>query len=150
MAKGVVDYERKVSKCCDPGEYRKDNVFLGMACGLNAYLNAHIDDDFTYSVAVNLPTSQNKETENVCKYFCFPSQGLAVALWPYDMLIFNARQRHCVSSITDYYVDEKRDIYCLSFYLKSNVIEGNDNSELCTPLQNQLATEFDKDRTMIS
>ena len=149
LAKEVVEHERRVAEGCNTGKYRKDDIFQGMACGLNAYLNSHIDDDFTYSVVVNLPISPKDETKKVCKYFCFPSQGLAVALRPYDVLIFNAREKHCVSSLTDSYVKAQRDIYCLSFYLKSNAIGGNDNSDPCTLRQEQLAAAYDKYCTTI-
>jgi len=144
LAKEAVEHERKVAEGYNTENHRKDEIFLGMACGLNAYLNSHIDDDFTYSVVVNLPTSPNKETKKACKYFCFPSQGLAVTLRPYDVLIFNAREKHCVSSLTKCYVKAQRDIFCVSFYLKSNVIGGNDNSVPCTPRQEQLAAAYDK------
>ena len=41
-----------------------------------------------------------------------------------DMILFNARVLHCISSP----VDEMKPVYCMSLYLKTAVIGKNDNS----------------------
>jgi hypothetical protein len=59
-------------------------------------------------------------------YFVFPEKGIAVALRPGDMLIFNPKYHHCLLSCT--YAYQNKDVYSLSLYLKSAVIRKNDNS----------------------
>jgi len=99
-------------------------IFAAFAVGKNVYLSCHIDDDFTYSCTTLLCSDESKKDE-ILAYFCFPRLGIAVPLRPGDTLFFNAREPHMVSSRTK----NEIDIYCLSFYLKSNVIGGNDNSQ---------------------
>jgi hypothetical protein len=62
----------------------------------------------------------------VCNYFTFAEQGIAVALRPGDMLIFNPLYHHCLSSRTSLY--ETEDVFCLLLYLKTAVVGKNDNS----------------------
>ena len=62
---------------------------------------------------------------NVCNYFIFAEQGIAVALRPGDMLIFNPMYQHCLSTCTSFY--ESKDVFCLSLYLKSAIVRKNDN-----------------------
>ena len=45
--------------------------------------------------------------------FVFPELGLAVALRNGDMLLFNPKITHCVSSRRD----PTKDAFCLSFYM---------------------------------
>jgi hypothetical protein len=62
----------------------------------------------------------------LCNYFAFPEQGLAVTLKPGDMHIFNPRYHHCLSSRTGAY--QYKYVLCLSLYLKTAIVGGNDNS----------------------
>jgi ectoine hydroxylase-related dioxygenase (phytanoyl-CoA dioxygenase family) len=59
-------------------------------------------------------------------YFTFAEQGIAVALRPGDVLLFNPQYQHCISSRTSSY--ESKDVFCLSLYLKSAIVENNDNT----------------------
>jgi hypothetical protein len=62
----------------------------------------------------------------VCNYFTFAKQGIAVALRPGDMLLFNPIYQHCISSRTSIY--ESEDVFCLSLYLKTAIVGKNDNT----------------------
>ena len=121
------------------GEWQEINgvashpIWGSLACGKNYYLNLHTDDDFFYSlttIASEGGLCQNidryKMHTEVCNYFTFAEHGIAVALRPGDMLIFNPLYHHCLSSRTSLY--ETQDVFCLSLYLKTAVIGKNDNS----------------------
>ena len=73
----------------------------------------------------------------VCNYFTFAEQGIAVALRPGDMLIFNPLYHHCLSSCTSLY--EADDVFCLSLYLKTVVVGKNNNSLPLTETETHLA-----------
>jgi hypothetical protein len=64
----------------------------------------------------------------IINYFCFPEQGVCVALIIYDILLFNPQKLHCVSSRKDPSNDKSNNIYCVSFYLNTAIVGGNDNS----------------------
>ncbi|KAI2495244.1 hypothetical protein MHU86_19298 [Fragilaria crotonensis] len=57
---------------------------------------------------------------DVSNYFTFAEQGIAVALRPGDMLIFNPLYHHCLSSRTSAF--QSVDVFCLSLYLKTAVV----------------------------
>jgi hypothetical protein len=57
-----------------------------------------------------------KPDAEVCNYFTFAEQGVAVTLQPGDILLFNPVYKHCVSSHTSAY--ETKDMFSLSTYLK--------------------------------
>jgi len=108
-------------------------IWGSLACGKNYYLNSHTDEDFFYSlttVASECGLRQDIDRycidAKVCNYFTFAEQGIAVALRPGDMLIFNPLYHHCLSSRTSPY--ETEDVFCLSLYLKTAVVGKNDNS----------------------
>ena len=108
-------------------------IWASIACGKNYYLNSHTDEDFFYSMTM-ITSEQGlrhdidryKMDAEVCNYFAFPEQGIAVALRPGDMLIFNPLYHHCLSPCTTSYKAD--DVFCLLFYLKTVVVGKNDNS----------------------
>ncbi len=109
-------------------------IWGSLACGKNYYLNSHLDDDFFYSLTtiasefgLQEDVDKYRMDAKVCNYFTFAEQGIAVALRPGDMLIFNPRYHHCLSSYTDSY--RCKDVFCLSLYLKTAIVGGNDNSQ---------------------
>ena len=55
---------------------------------------------------------------------CFPRLGIAVALKPGNFLLINALEYHCLSSRCQSDVD----IYCVSSYLKTAIVGGNDTT----------------------
>ena len=96
-------------------------------------MNSHLDDDFFYSLTtiasecgLRQEVDRYSMEAEVCNYFTFAEQGIAVALRPGDMLLFNPRYQHCLSSRTSFY--QQKDVFCLSLYLKTAVVGGNDNS----------------------
>jgi hypothetical protein len=83
----------------DEKDCSNPNIYNGIAFGVNVFLRAHIDDDFTYSVIqvhVN-DIDYCVDDEFVC-YFCFPRLGIAVPLRPGDFLLVSALEYHCISS----------------------------------------------------
>jgi hypothetical protein len=108
-------------------------IWGSLACGKNYYLNSHFDEDFFYSLTtiasewgLRNDIDRYRMEAEVCNYFTFAEQGIAVALRPGDMLLFNPLYQHCLSSRTSGY--ETKDVFCLSLYLKTAVVGGNDNS----------------------
>ena len=108
-------------------------IWGSLACGKNYYLNSHVDEDFFYSLTTVCSEHGLQQDidrycmdAEVCNYFTFADQGIAVALRPGDMLIFNPLYQHCLSSRTLVY--ENVDVFCLSLYLKTAVVGKNDNS----------------------
>jgi hypothetical protein len=111
----------------------KPTIWASLSCGRNHILNAHRDDDFFLSAtmvlnreALDKKRKSLKMDVEICSYFVFPGQGKAVALRPGDILLFNPNMMHCISSRTVAY--KEKDVYCISFYLKTSVVGKNDNS----------------------
>jgi hypothetical protein len=106
-------------------------------------LNTHTDEDFFYSVTT-VPSAYGLREDidryqidvEVCNYFTFPEQGIAVALRPGDILLFNPQYQHCISSRTSIY--ETEDVFCVSLYLKSAVVGKNDSLPLTATDVNSL------------
>ena len=90
-----------------------------------------MDEDFFYSLTTVASEQGVQDNDQymmdaaICNYFTFAEQGIAVALRPGDMLIFNPLYHHCLSSRTARY--ENDDVFCLSLYLKTAVVGQNDN-----------------------
>jgi hypothetical protein len=94
------------------------SIWGSLACGRNYYLNSNVDEDFFYSLTTVASEHGLQEDidrysmdADVCNYFTFAEQGTAVALRPGDMLIFNLRNHHCLSSRTSIY--ESDYVFCL-------------------------------------
>lgn len=107
---------------------KRTKVFASMSSGLNVFLPVHKDMDFFYSTTTVIKRGLPKMDDAILNYFCFPEQGVCVALRNYDILLFNPQKMHCVSSRKDPSNDKANDIYCVSFYLKTAVVGGNDNT----------------------
>eukprot|EP00957_Ditylum_brightwellii_P005340 407462-Ditylum_brightwellii.AAC.1 len=106
-------------------------IHQSFAVGKIVYLSTHVDREFTYSCVTIVASG---DIDEVVAYFCFPTIGIAVPLRPFDVLFFDPTVPHNVSSRCD----NERDIFCLSFYLKSNIIGGNDNTRELTDEEKQL------------
>jgi hypothetical protein len=111
---------------------RDGSILPSLSQALNTYLSTHTDNHFFYSLmttacchALRDDIDQYKLHAEVSNYFVFPEQGIAVALRLGDMLIFNPKYHHCLSSCTEAY--QNKDVYSLSLYLNSAVIGKNDN-----------------------
>ncbi len=109
------------------------NVWSSMATSCNYISPSHTDKDAFLSCLmvthVPLGTEMKKQKTmlnmDVAVYFCFPEQGIAVALRPGDILFFNPLHHHCLSQRTSEYRNE--EVYVTSFYVKSSEMGGNDN-----------------------
>ncbi len=106
-------------------------IYSAFASGINIYLNCHKDHDFTYGCSFIHMKEVYTLEQLVVAYFCFPRLGIAVPLRPGDMIFFNPSEEHCISSR----VDNKDTIYCVSLYIKSNVVGLNDNSLALQPTE---------------
>ena len=76
--------------------------------------------------------------DRVVAYFCFPRTGVAVALRPGDILVFNPTEPHAISSRCN--VNDS--VYCLSMYLKSGVVGLNDNNVGLTDAQVYMKDQY--------
>ena len=114
-------------------------IFGGVAFGYQVHNAIHTDEDFTRSVVtVHVDNLQYRYMNRVVAYFCFPRIGIAVALRPGDIIIFNAQEPHAVSSRCRF--DD--NVFCVSMYLKTAVVGLNDNSTDLTPMQQSLFDNF--------
>jgi hypothetical protein len=114
--------------------------FGAIAFGRNVFLRCHTDDDFTLSVAhVLLGGKQSYSVDDpVVVYFCFPTEGVAMPMRPGDFLLFNARVPHCISS----QCSDNDDIMCISMFLKTSVVGGDDNGVELNDIQQSLSDLF--------
>ena len=115
------------------------SIYNAFACGINVYLNAHSDKDFTFC-AVSIHTRQEYHLmgDKILAYFVFPTMGIAVPLRQGDQLLFDPDVPHMVSS----QYNNEDEIYCVSLYLKSNVLGKNDNSLPLTLEEKRLSEPF--------
>ena len=104
------------------------------------YLNMHSDVDYTYCATSIHQREEYLESQDVVAYFAFPRLGIAIPLRPGDILFFNPKEPHCVSSRCD----NNEEICCMSLYLKSANIGKNDNSMSLTPDQVALLSQYKK------
>ena len=116
-------------------------IYNGIAFGINVFLRAHVDDDFTYSVIqVHVDEVDYTVHDDVVCYFCFPRLGVAVPLRPGDFLLVNALEYHCLSSRCA----EEQNLFCVSSYLKTAVVGGNDNSKVLNHEEDKCMRLYDK------
>jgi hypothetical protein len=142
-ARELVGWET-IKKSYDGNEIRPSNIFNGIAFGVNVYLRAHVDNDFTYSVIqVHVNDIEYNVDDDVVCYFGFPRLGVAVPLRPGDFLLVNALEYHCLSSRCKSDVN----LFCVSSCLKTAVVSGNDNSKPLSEKEELCLSEFhDKKR----
>jgi hypothetical protein len=72
-------------------------------------------------------------------YFCFPEVGIAVAVHPGDMLLFNLLFYHCCARKTSHY--RKNNVFANAFYLKTEVVGLHDNNIDLTEAQEKFKVE---------
>jgi len=122
-AQSLLDFETITNE-----DGTKSLVFPSIAGGVNVFLTAHTDDDSFLSVATVQAKPQNgtkyEADDDICCYFTFPEYDFAIAMRPGDVLVFNPKTYHCVSSRCQ----DSQDFLCLSLYVKARVVGGNDNS----------------------
>jgi hypothetical protein len=125
----------------------QESVLPSFSQALNTYLSLHTDDDFFYSIltialahALREDVDQYKMDADVSNYFVFAEQGVAVALRPGDMLIFNPKYHHSLLSCTSAY--ENKDVFSLLLYLKSAVVGKNHNAIPLTKTEIELLDQI--------
>ncbi len=94
----------------------------------------HIDKDFTMSIVqVHLDEIMYQKDDQIVCFFAFPQIGIVVPLQPRDTLMFNPQEPHCISLRCN----KDGNLYCISSYLKTQVVGLNDNSDkvIRTPLR---------------
>ena len=73
-------------------------------------------------------------SNDICYYFVFTEYGVAVALCPGDVLLFNPLVYHSVMTL----VNPQNEVWHCSLYLKLGVVGKNDNSVPLTELEKEL------------
>ncbi len=138
MAKQLLDY--KTMTATNGGDVvLESKIFNAISYTKNAHLSCHTDMDFTQSVITCYKDGHACDIDDdIVAYFCFPRIGMAVAMRPGDILVFNPREHHSVSSRCTH----EHDIYFTAMYLKSAVVSLNDNTIPLTSEQEMCYTYF--------
>jgi len=138
-ARNLVGWERPQTSSGREG--KGPSIFNAVAFGVNVFLRAHMDQDFTYSVIqAHVQGWKYEVNDAVVCYFCFPGLGVAVPLRPGDFLLINALEYHCVSSRCD----SDKDVFVLSCYLKTAVVGGNDNKRKLNDKEEECKQKYDE------
>ena len=144
LVKEAIDLvEAKTFKIADSSSSQRSSstsIYGAFAFGKNVYLNCHWDKDFTYCATSIHMKKQYTESQDVVAYFAFPRLGFVIPMRPGDILFFNPKEPHCVSSRCN----NHDNIYCMSLYLKSDNIGKNDNSLPLTNSQEELCQKYNK------
>lgn len=121
------------------------SMFSAINIARNAYLRAHTDQDFYYSImSAFLLDHQYTNSDEVICYFVFPTLGVAVPIRPGDHLIFSPQIPHCISSRCN----PNQTVIATSMYLKTAVVGLYDNSIQLTEQQQMLAAAYDSSTTI--
>jgi hypothetical protein len=137
-ARNLVGWERPQTASGQEG--KGPSIFNAVAFGVNVFLRAHMDQDFTYSVIQAHVREKYDVNDAVVCYFCFPGLGVAVPLRPGDFLLINALEYHCVSSRCN----SEMDVFVLSCYLKTAVVGGNDNKRRLNDREEEGLRKYDE------
>ena len=125
-------YEWPTFSLTSDGVTKKESIlWSSIATSYDYTSTTHVDKDFFLSM-LTVTTSEHLFQEKyslrqpIALYFILPELGLAIGLRPGDHLIFNPLYYHCIST-KDFSVYEN-PVHVTSFYLKTAVVGGNDNS----------------------
>jgi hypothetical protein len=121
----------QIAKCIlqwqEMGGCGQQSVWASFSNALNTFLSSHTDDDLFYSIltlalahALREEIDRYKLDVDVSNYFVFAEQGIPIAMRPGDMLIFNPKYHHCLSSWASAY--ENEDVFSLLLYLKLAIV----------------------------
>ena len=138
--KRVVDFKTMSSPTFAGYSIPTAKYFGGVAFGKNVFLRAHSDEDFTFSVALVLPKGLDwySVDDAPIAHFCYPTHGIAIPMRPGDLVPFNSRIPHCISSRSKL----SNDIMCISLYLKTAVVGLNDNTIPLDRIQTIMSTRY--------
>lgn len=101
------------------------SYFPSIAIILNGYVSLHVDEDFSLSVLTIVAKGILKKNSPILVYFCHPSIGRAMGLRCGDVVAFDPREPHFMSSR----VDPSIDVICCAQYFKTGVAGRNDNQQ---------------------
>jgi hypothetical protein len=111
---------------------KAQTIIPTFAFGKDTCLELHQDEDTFLSIlSIHCSNDICKKTKNyrlksdIIKYFVFDN-SVTVGLRSGDLLIFNPKIQHCVSTKTKEY--EGINVYCVSHYFKAKITGMNDNS----------------------
>ncbi len=109
------------------GLYAKSaRYYNAVGFGINVFFRCHIDKDFTMSIVqVHLDKIIYQNDDKIVCFFAFSQIGIVVPLQPGDTLMFNPQEPHCISL----HCNKDDNVYCISSYLKTQVVGLNDNSD---------------------
>ena len=110
------------------------DLWAALSVGKNCFLNAHTYCDSWLSLTTVITEGKFTFNDEVACYYYFPSKGVTVSLCSGDILVFNPYVVHCLSSRKT-----SRDILSTSFYLKTDVVGGNDKNQQTTEEQEEWA-----------
>ena len=105
--KGYIRYLSVVKELTEFAKFSFDEkdpclIWPSLAVAANVVMEMHTDDDFIMGCAGVLGSRGHREHDplgsDILQYFCFPATGTAVGLRNGDLLLFNPRTPHCVSS----------------------------------------------------
>ena len=116
------------------GHHTITELYAAVAFTQKAFLQVHVDDDSGLCMVTIMGGTDKKDyfmDDPIQAYFAFPTEGIAVAMRPGDILIFNPRVPHAVSSAAQ----SAGTYYCMSLYLKSKNVGGNDADKSLTAEQ---------------
>jgi hypothetical protein len=111
-------------------------IWSSLACEKDHCLNSHADANFFHSITTIVSIDRCKLDAQVCSHFVFAEQGVAAALRPGDMPLFDPLHQHCLSSCTSECANQ--DMFCLSSCLKMAVVGKNDNTLPLTTIKKAL------------
>ena len=108
-------------------------MVAGLASSVNYSAPSHTDIDSSLSFhQINVEGWDPKLEDPIVQYFCFPRYGYCVGLRPGDVLVFNPKVHHCLSSKTKDYSNER--VHVSAFHLKQGHVGLNNNG---LPLQDE-------------
>ena len=114
-------------------------MYGALAFGLNVHLSCHSNEDFNYPIAFVLKEGHTcSRKDKIVSYFSFPSLGIAMAMRPGNLIIFNPRLPHCISSRCN----NDDTVLSFSMYLKTSAVGLNDNDLPLTEEQSGLAKMY--------
>ena len=107
-------------------------IFPALASARNCCSAAHDDPDFFLSAFSTCAERESCKLEmDVAQHFCFPEVGVAIAIRPGNLLIFNPAHHHCCSQKES--ARDGEDVCLTSFCLKSAAVGLHDNKIPLTP-----------------
>jgi len=142
FARQLIGY-KTMRATCDGEIILPCQIFGALGFARNVHLSSHRDDDFAKSVvSVHKKGHGYGLSDSIVAYFCFPRLGIAIALRPGDILIFNPCEYHSISSRCK----NSEQIYVTTVYLKTLVVGLNDNSRPLTDEQEELVVEYQNNK----